>query len=550
MTTRTRILIVGGVAGGMSAAARARRINEHAAITVIERGGFISFANCGLPYHIAGRIASQDKLLVTTAARVKERFNIDTRLHTEATRINRQAKTLEVRHLTTGISETLPYDKLILAPGAGPVIPPIPHVDAPNAFFLRNMEDTRRLQQFLATRQPQTAAIIGAGFIGLEMAEALHDRGLAVTLVERVDHPLPPLDREMTYDLERELRGHRIQLVTGVGLESLTADAGGHVTAVALQNGQSIPADLVLLSLGVRPNVALARDAGLTLGPTGGIAVDTYQRTNDPDIYAVGDVAEVTHGVTGKTTRIPLAGPANKQGRLAGEHAASGASATAAPSVLGTAIVQVFSLSVGLTGLGEAAARQAGFDVDTAYVAGADHASYYPGAQPLRIKLIYDRATGRVLGGQISGRAGVDKRLDVLATLLHFRGTIDDLAALDLAYAPQFGSAKDPLHMAAFVAQNQRRALTPALRYAEARGLTLIDVRTPEEFARGTLPGAVSYPLDTLRARPPQSDKSKPLAIFCQVGLRGHVATRLLAQMGYDVRNIKGGYALASEEAH
>lgn len=546
-----RILILGGVAAGMSAATRARRMNESATITVIERGGFISFANCGLPYHIADRIASEDKLLITTAKKVRQRFNIIVRVNTEATRIDRAAKSVEVRDLATGQTQSLPYDKLILALGASPITPPIAHIDAPNVFTLRSMEDTRAMQAFLSNNQPKSAVIVGAGFIGLEMAEALHDRGLFVTVVEKVDHALPPLDREMALDVEKELRSRHITLITGTGLASFAADAPpdspARVTEVILEDSRRILADLILLSIGVRPNVGLARAAGLLLGTTGAIAVDSAQRTSDPDIYAAGDVAEVIHGITGQPARIPLAGPANKQGRLAGQHAAS-ASAPAASPVLGTAIVQVFSLAVGLTGLGEAAARKAGFDVDTAYIYGHDHATYYPGAQPLKIKLIYDQTTARILGVQITGRAGVDKRLDVLATLLHFQGTIDDLAALDLAYAPQFGSAKDPLHIAAFVAQNQRSALTPAARYRDARQLPLIDVRTPEEFARGSLPHARNIPLDELRARSAELDKSQPLAIMCQAGLRGHIATRILNQSGFQALNIKGGYNLAQTE--
>jgi NADPH-dependent 2,4-dienoyl-CoA reductase/sulfur reductase-like enzyme/rhodanese-related sulfurtransferase len=567
-----RIVIIGGVAGGMSAATRARRMNEHASITVLERGGFVSFANCGLPYHIAGRIVSEDKLLVSTAEKIRARFNIEVRLHTDATRIDRAAKTVEIRDLATGRTDLLPYDKLILATGASPILPNFPLSGAPNVFTVRSMEDTRRMQAYLAEKAPKQAVIVGAGFIGLEMAEALHDRGLSVTVVEKADHALPPVDREMALDLERELRAHDITLITGTGLASLIADAPSGagaltgssrgasvltgsstslVTSVTLEDARTLPADLVILSIGVRPNVGLARDAGLTLGATGAIAVDKYQRTSDPNIYAVGDAAEVLHGVTGKSARLPLAGPANKHGRLAGEHAAAGTAAAPTAQPVGTAIVQVFSLAVGITGLGEAAARAAGFDVDTAYISGNDHASYYPGAQPLRIKLIYDRSTGRVLGGQITGKAGgggVDKRIDALATLLHFHGAIDDLADLDLAYAPQFGSAKDPLHMAAFVAQNQRRELTPSLHYRQTRGMDLLDVRTREEFQRGSLPGARHVPLDDLRGRLAELNCAHTTAVFCQAGLRGHVATRLLAQNGFHVHNIKGGYALAKDE--
>jgi len=544
MNSQVNIVIIGGVAGGMSAATRARRTNEHANITVIERGGFISFANCGLPYYIAGQIKTEDKLLVTTAAKVNERFNINVRTKTEAIAIDRAAKTVTVRDLASGNTETVRYDKLILAPGADPFVPPIEHVRSSNVFTLRSIEDTRAIQDFVTKQKPQRVVIAGAGFIGLEMAEALHQRGAHVTVLEKNGWALPPLDREMALDIHRELAAKGVTLITGKGLASLEA-ANGRVTTAVLEDGQRVPADMLLMSIGVRPNVALAKAAGLTIGVTGGIAVDQYQRTNDPDIYAVGDAAEITHGVTGKTGRIPLAGPANRQGRIAGQHAASGES-TATPRVFGTAIVRVFDLAAGLTGLSENAARNAGYDIDTAYVSGNHHAGYYPGAQPLKIKLVYDRPTGKVLGAQITGRDGVDKRLDVIATLLHFGGTIDDLAALDFAYAPQFGSAKDPLHMAAFVAQNQRSGMTPGIVVKEVNGRQLVDVRTDAETAKGILDNAITIPLDSLRQRIGELDASRATAVYCQAGLRGHIATRILKQNGFkDVVNVKGGYGLA-----
>jgi len=540
-----RIVIIGGVAGGMSAATRARRLNENASITVLEKGGFISFANCGLPYYLAGRITSEDKLLLTTPQRVQQRFNIDVRVQHEVLHIDRAAKQVEVRDLDAQTTYKLPYDKLILAPGATPILPPIEHVQAPNVFLLRSLEDTRRVHTFIGAHAPQNAVIVGAGFIGLEMAEALRDRGLRVTVVEKAPQVLPPLDPEMAIGLAQELARHDVTVVTGNGLKALRAADTGSVTSVEVEDGRNFPADMVLLSIGVRPFVALATAADLKIGPSGAIAVDSYQRTSDPDIYAVGDASEVIHGITGAPTRIPLAGPANRQGRLAGEHAATG-SAPVAGRVLGTAIVQVFGLSAGVTGLGQAAARKAGFDVDTAYVFPADHAGYYPGAQTMLLKLLYDRPTGRILGAQAVGAAGIDKRLDVVATVLHFGGTIDDLAALDLAYAPQFSSAKDPLHIAAMVAQNQRRGAMPALDPSELNGQVLIDVRTPTEHAAGTLPGARNIPVDDLRARVAELDAARPTIVFCQVGQRGHIATRILLQNGFtNVQNLKGGYRLA-----
>jgi NADPH-dependent 2,4-dienoyl-CoA reductase/sulfur reductase-like enzyme/rhodanese-related sulfurtransferase len=536
----------------MSAATRARRMNEDASIIVLEKSGFISFANCGLPYYLAGRIDAENKLLITNAKKVYERFNIEARVKHEVTLIDRDAKEVEVRDDDAGTSYRLAFDKLILAPGATPILPSIDQADSsrPNVFLLRSMEDTRRIQRWLAEEQPRTAVIVGAGFIGLEMAEALHERGLRVTIVEKAAHVLPPLDAEMAEPLAQELVKNGVEVVTGMGLQAVWPGGKGLAMSVEVEDeakrtGQSIPADMVLLSMGVRPNTSLARAAALAIGPSGAIAVDRYQRTSDPDIYAVGDASEVTHGVSGAKMRIPLAGPANRQGRLAGEHAATGSSAPAA-RVFGTAIVQVFGLAAGLTGLGEEVARKAGFEVDTSYVFAGHHAGYYPGAEPILIKLIYDKPSGKVLGGQAVGCQGVDKRLDIIATILHFGGTIDDLAALDLAYAPQFASAKDPVHLTAMVAQNQRCGNLAAVGPTAINGELLLDVRTPAEHAAGSLPGAINIPLEELRQRLGELAPDRSITVFCQVGLRGYVATRLLMQHGFqNVRNLKGGYRLA-----
>lgn len=547
----TRILIVGGVAGGMSAATRARRMNEQAQIVVIEKGGYISFANCGLPYFLAGSIKQESKLLVTDAQRVKERFNIDVLLHHEVMRINRSTKTVEATDLNSGASVKLEYDKLILAPGASAIIPPIAHVKAPNVFLLRSMEDTQAIDRWLSERKPKSAVIIGAGFIGLEMAEAMHQRGLKVTVVEKAPHALPPLDAEMAAPVADALQRFGSELIAGDGLKSLHAASGAAeslVDAVETETGRVIEADIVLLSIGVRPNVKLAQDAGLTIGRSGAIAVDAMQRTvDDPDIYAVGDASEVIHGVTGEPTRIPLAGPANRQGRLAGEHAATGFAAPGG-KVLGTAIVKVFDINVGITGLSERAARAAGIDVDSAYVLPSHHASYYPGAESMRIKLIYEKSTGRVVGAQIVGRSGIDKRLDVIATTIHFRGTIDDLASLDLAYAPPFGSAKDAVHFAAFVAQNQQRHVTESISANDLDGEQLVDVRSEAEFKSGALRDAIHIPVDELRHRAGELNPNEPIVAYCQAGMRGYIAQRMLIQLGFkNVKNLKGGFTLARE---
>ena len=539
-----RIIIIGGVAAGMSAATRARRLNEQASIIVLEKNGYVSFANCGLPYFLNRRIANADKLLVTTPAKVKARFNIDARVHHEVTRIDRANKAVEGIDHATGTPFRLEYDKLILSPGGSPVVPPIDGIRSRNVFLLRSVEDTLALDKWLTEKAPKSVVIVGAGFIGLEMAEAMRDRGLAVTVVEKAGHPLPPLDREMAAVVQEELTKHGVQLIAGVGLKSVET-SGDLVTHVVLEDGRRIPADFVLLSIGVRPNVGLATEAGLKLGDSGAVAVDQFNRTNDPDIYAVGDAAEVTHGVTGKHTRIPLAGPANRQGRLAGQHAATG-TGPKAPAILGTAIVQLFDLSIGMTGLSEAAAKAQGIAAESAYVYPPNHATYYPGAQNMRIKLVYSPESGRILGAQAVGGAGVDKRIDVIATAIYFKGTIDDLAALDLAYAPQFASARDPVHHVAMVAQNQLSGVCPAISASQIDGRYLLDVRTKEEFAKGTLPGAVNIPVDDLRGRLGELPKHRPLAVFCQVGLRGYIASRILKQSGFDdVVNVKGGYSLA-----
>lgn len=546
MTKPIEIVIIGGVAGGMSAATRARRCNEQAHITVLEKTGHISFANCGLPYFLDGRIATQEKLLLTNPKAVASRYRIDARVDHEVTAINRQAHTVEARNLLTGQLSTIPYDKLILAPGASPIVPAIKNAAAKNVFLVRNIEDIVRAKAYLDTAHPKSAVIIGAGYIGLEMADVLRNIGMQVAIVEKAPQPMPLMDRELVEPIAAELREQGVDLTVGDGLSELRADAAGLVTQVVTESGKILSADMVVMSIGVRPNVALAQAAGVELGSTGAIRVDEYQRTSDPDIYAVGDAAEVIHAVTNKPVRIPLAGSANRAGRNAGEHAASGQSA-AAGAVLGTSIVQVFGLAAGLTGLSESAAKAAGFDADSVLVLPSHHAGYYPDARQMRMKLVYDKLTGRVLGAQAVGKAGIDKRLDVIATTIHFRGTIDDLAQLDLAYSPQYGSAKDAIHYAAFVAQNQRSGMTPSINpAADLKDFFLIDVRTAAEHSKGSLVNSINIPLDDLRERMDEIPRNRRIAVTCQVGLRGHVATRLLRQHGLDVVNLKGGYTIAS----
>lgn len=539
-----RIVIIGGVAGGMSAATRARRMNEQASIIVLEKGGYISFANCGLPYFIGGQIKNEASLFLTTPERVAERYRIDARVYHEVKTIDRQDKVVHGIDHKSGAAFCMPYDKLILAPGASPIVPKLPGIDASNVFLLRNIEDAQQLQKFLSAAQPRRAAIVGAGFIGLEMVEALHSRGLEVTVVEKAPHALPALDSQLSGWIERELARHGVAVHMGTGLASLDV-TGTRVNALHTDRGERIETDLVVLAMGVRPMTQLAQAAGLSIGRSGGIEVDKALRTSDPNIYAVGDATEVTQGVADFLTRVPLAGAANRHGRLAGEHAATGQSRAAA-KVFATAVVRVFDLDVAMTGLGYDAAKKLGYDADTVVIHPSDHAGYYPGAQRMHLQLVYDKANGRVLGAQAVGGAGVDKRIDVVATLLHFHGTIDDLAELDLCYAPQFSGAKDPVHYAAFVAQNQQQAVSPGISQAQAES-QLVDVRSAQEFARGSLEGAVNIPVDELRLRYRELDSKRPTVVFCEVGIRGHLATRILLQSGFgDVHNLKGGYVQAA----
>jgi NADPH-dependent 2,4-dienoyl-CoA reductase/sulfur reductase-like enzyme/rhodanese-related sulfurtransferase len=539
-----RIVIVGGVAGGMSAATRARRVNEQAQITVLEKSGHISFANCGLPYFIGGKIVDEQSLYLTTPERVKERFRIDARVHHEVTRIDRERHVVEGTNLATGEPFSLEYDRLILAPGASPIVPKLDGIDRENVFVLRNIEDTLKLKAYLNTAQPKRAVVVGAGFIGLEMVEALTDIGLAVTVLEKAPHALPALDGDMSGWIEAELARKGVVAKMGTGLESLRVQ-GQRVVGARTDKGEDIDTDLVLLSMGVRPSTKLAELAGISIGTTAAIEVDSHLRTSDPAIYAVGDAAQVTHGVTLFAARAPLAGAANRHGRIAGQHAATGLSPEA-PSVFGTAIVRIFGLDVGITGLGRKAAEAAGFSVETAIVHPNDHAAYYPGATAMHLMLVYDKVSGKILGAQAVGPKGIDKRIDVIATVLHFGGTIEDLASLDLSYAPQFSGAKDPVHFAAFVADNQNRDLTPGVDEARS-GELLLDVRSPAEFARGSLPGALNVPLDELRSRLGELDATRPTVVFCQVGVRGHAAVRILRQSGFkDAKNLKGGYVQAA----
>ncbi len=547
-TQALTIVIVGGVAGGASAATRARRMNENARIVLFEKDAFVSFANCGLPYYIGGEIKERERLLVAKVELLEKRFKLEVHVRHEVTAIDRARKCVTVKSLDRGAVFEQPYDKLILSPGAAPILPPVKGVHAGNVMTLRNLDDTDRIRAAATREGARRAVVVGAGFIGLELAEQLRALGLKVALVELNTQVLPLLDREMARPIEEELIARGVELHLGVGVREVALDPEGLARGVVLDSGPTLAADFVVFGIGVRPNTALAEKAGLELGASGGIATNAFMQTADHDIYAVGDAAEYPYRSGASRLRVPLAGPANRAGRLAGEHAATGKS-TEMPVVFGTAIVRVCSKTAGLTGLSARMAKKLGIPFKSVTIVAGHHAGYYPGAQPLTLKLIYAPASGAILGAQAVGAEGIDKRIDVIATAMAFKGTVRDLAGLDLAYAPPFASAKDPIHMAGFAATN---ALDGHVEFIDAdtdlSELLVIDVRTPDEisklpFAQGGRVAAI--PLDELRARLDTLDKTKPTVVSCAVGLRGYVAARILKQNGFtDVKNLSGGALL------
>lgn len=534
-----RLIIVGGVAAGASAAARARRLSEAASITLIERGPDVSFANCGLPYFIGGEIKQRDALAVQTPQTLKAMLALDVRTSTEVTAIDRAAKRVQVRNLASGTTETLPYDKLLLAPGAVPLRPPLPGIDDPRIFTLRSLGDMDRIKA--AAAGASRVAVIGAGFIGLEMAEQFIHLGKQVTLVELTAQVLPPLDQPMTRLIEDELHNHHVDLVLG---DSVAAFEVGNGLTCRLASGRAVIADLVVLSIGVRPDSALARDAGLTLGKRGHICVNGFMQTSDPNIYAAGDAIETEDFVTHEPAAAPLGGPANRQGRLVADHIFRPAETKPYPGALGTAIVRVFDAAAGLTGWSEKRLRAAGRAYRTVTVNDNHHAGYFPGAKGILLKLLWDPADGRVLGAQVSGLAGVDKRLDVIATAITGGLTIDDLAQLELAYAPPFGAAKDIVNLAGFAACNTRDGLVaPVDALPEDPAVQILDVRPPPLVQSHPLPrpGAKNIPLAQLRARLGELDRTRPVVTVCALGKTAYFAARILAQNGFRVSALTGG---------
>ena len=529
-----RIVIIGGVAGGMSAATRLRRLLEHAEITVLERSGHVSYANCGLPYHVGGVIEERSSLLLQTPRALHRRFGLDVRVHTEAVRIDRDRRSVLVRDLVSDTLVELPYDTLLLSTGARAVLPPIPGIE--RALSLRDVEDTDAL--VTATLGSRTAVVVGGGFIGVEVTENLVHLGLDVTLVEAAEQVMTPLDPEMVTPVHDRIREHRVDLRLGAGVAAIGA---GDVT---LTSGETIPADVVVAAIGVRPDTTLAAEAGLAIGSRGGILVDDQLRTSDPSILAVGDAVEKTDAVDGSATLVPLANTANLQGRRAADVIA-GLVVRDRP-VLGTAIVGIFGLQVASTGWSEKRLRAAGRPYRAIHTHPASHATYYPGADSMALKLLVDPETDAVLGAQGVGDSGVDKRIDVIATAMAGRLTASALAELELAYAPAFSSAKDPVNLLGHVADNLRRGTARSIQWHEladavAAGAVVVDVRdTSERTAVGVIPGALHIPLDSLRARLAEIPPG-PVVVHCAVGVRGHTAARILAQHGRDVRNLDGG---------
>ncbi|MBV1758832.1 MAG: FAD-dependent oxidoreductase [Dethiosulfatibacter sp.] len=544
-----RVIIVGGVAGGASAAARFRRNDENAEIIMFERGGYISFANCGLPYYIGDVIAERDSLLVQTPEEMKARFNIDVRVNSEVLSIDRENKKVSVKNLVSGELYEESYDKLLLSPGSTPLKPPIPGIDGPNIYTVWNIPDIDAIKNHLKSGNIKKAAIIGGGFIGIEMAENLFELGLEVSIIELADQVMAPLDFEMAQILHQHINMKGVELFLKDGVKRFENVKGK--TIITLNSLNNVDADLVILAIGIKPNGELARNSGLTVNNRGGIIVDQYLKTSDDNIYAVGDAIEVIDLVNQVSTMIPLAGPANKQGRIAADNIAG--KEMAYKGTQGTSVAKVFDMMVSTTGTNEktlkSLGKKYGDDYLTTYIHANNHAEYYPDASKISMKLIFSPSDGKVMGAQAVGFEGVEKRIDVLATAIRFGGTVHDLTELELAYAPPFGSAKDPVNMLGYVAENMLKGSIETIHWNQLNSLndkeyTILDVRDADEVVTGLYPGAIHIPLGNLRNRLNELDKSKSIMVYCAVGLRGYIAARILTQSGFtEVKNISGGIA-------
>lgn len=540
-----KTVIIGGVAGGASAAARLRRLDEKAEIIIMERGGFVSFANCGLPYYIGEEITDQSKLTLQTPESFRARFNIDVRVNNEVTAIEPISKTVSIRNTLTGETYTESYDNLILSPGAEPIKPPIIGIDSERVFTLRNIPDTLKIKSFIETQNPKSAVVVGGGYIGVEMAENLKNAGLDVTVIELSDHLIAPLDFDMAADVHAYLRNNGVKLILGNGVREIKEAANG--LSVTLERG-SVNADMLIMSVGVRPETALAKDCGILCNRRGSIIADSHMKTNVTDIYAIGDAVEVKDFITGNPAFIPLAGPANKQGRIAADNICGLDSEYTGTQ--GSAVLKIFDMTVATTGLNEKSATAAGIDYNKTYIYSGSHASYYPGAVNMSVKALWDKATHKLLGAQIVGFDGVDKRMDVLATAIRFGAKITDLTKLELCYAPPFGSAKDPVNMLGFVAENVITGKIKQFFPEDVAGLprdgsvTLLDTRTATEVSRGHIDGFINIPLDSLREHIDEIPKDKPVYVHCHSGLRSYIACRILTGNGYDCYNLAGGWRL------
>ncbi len=540
-----KVLIVGGVAGGASTAPRLRRLDEQAQIIMFERGEYVSFANCGLPYYIGGEIRDKSALTVQTPSDFLDKFDIDVRVQNEVTSIDTAKKEVSVKNLVTGESYTESYDKLVLSMGAEPVHPPIPGSDSDKVFTLRNIPDTYKIKDFIETNKPKSAVIMGGGFIGVEMAENLHSNGIAVTLVDMADQVIAPIDPDMAADVHLHIESKGVRLALGNGVKGMQDD--GKMLHVSLNDG-AVDADMLIMAIGVRPDTKLAKDAGIELNARGAIVVDEHMCTSDASIYAVGDAVEITDSVTGQKGYIPLAGPANKQGRIAADNICGIPSTY--PGTQGSSVLKVFDMTVAATGVNEKNAKRLGLAYDKVFTFSGNHAGYYPGAVNMAIKTLFDPTTGKILGAQIVGYDGVDKRCDVLATAIRANMTATDLTKLELCYAPPYGSAKDPVNMVGFVIENIVTGKVKQIHWHDLADLpqdgtvTFLDVRTPVEFENGHMDGFQNIPLTKLRGRLGELDKSKPIYVNCQIGLKAYAAARILTQNGFDATMIGGGYRL------
>ena len=541
--TKKRVVIVGGVAGGATCAARLRRLDENAEIVVLDRGHYVSFANCGLPYYVGNVIQDEAKLLLATPALFKDRFCIEVRLRNEVTAIDREARTLFVRDLETGLEYRESYDALVLSPGAAPICPPWPGVDLPGIFTLRTIPDSREIKNWIENRKPNKAVVVGGGFIGLEMAENLAHRGIAVTIVELANQVMPPLDPEMAEYAKQRLESHGVNLLLGDGVAEF-AQGRNEGLIVRTKGGAAFEADLVVLAIGVRPETNLARDASLEMGQRGGIRVDSQMRTSDPHIWAVGDAVEVRNRVTGQWELVPLAGPANRQGRVAAD--AICGREVRFDGVQATAVCGFFGLTVALTGATEKALHRAEMmDYQSIYLHPNQHVGYYPGAQAIHLKLLFRKSDGLVLGAQGVGEEGVERRIDVIANAIQMKATVFDLEEAELCYAPQYGAAKDPVNLAGMIAANVLRGDADLAPWNDLDSTLafLLDVREPHEFNAGSIPDSVNIPLGQLRSRLRELPQSEEIWVTCGVGQRAYYACRILAQHGFRARNLSGGYS-------